>query len=89
MKLKIYEEQSVQKKLEVDVEKVKAELLDVQRAERMVRVDMEQASKKVNMLRHIYVLIILEPWLIQNKAHKNNCESFLRFKKEKKAILTK
>ena len=47
MKLKVYEEQSVQKKLEIDVEKVKAELIDVQRAERMVRVDMEQASKKV------------------------------------------
>lgn len=50
MKLKVYEEQSCQKKLEVDIEKVKSELVDVQRADRMVRVDMEQLSKKVGVV---------------------------------------
>jgi hypothetical protein len=36
--------------LEVDIDKVKSELVDVQRAERMVRVDMEQLSKKVGVV---------------------------------------
>ena len=48
-KICVYEEKQTQKKLEKDTELATAELKDIQRAERLVRVDLEQITKQVYM----------------------------------------
>ena len=53
-KLSLYEEKNVQKKISSEVDQVKAELLDIQRAERVVRVDLEQATKRVRVVCPLY-----------------------------------
>lgn len=60
-KTSIFEDKDLLKKLSNDVEISKAELLDVQRAERVVRVDLEQATKQVNcvivVISHIFLAV--------------------------------
>lgn len=46
-KLTIYEEKDIQKKLQAEADQAKSEAQDMQRAERLVRVDLEQATKRV------------------------------------------
>ncbi|KAK3104566.1 hypothetical protein FSP39_005088 [Pinctada imbricata] len=51
-KLSLYEEKNVQKKIQSEVDGAKAELIDLQRAERVVRVDLEQATKRLERFRN-------------------------------------
>lgn len=46
-KVSIFDEKSLQKKLETQIDQLKSELSDVQRTERVVRIDLEQATKRV------------------------------------------
>ena len=43
----LYEEKDVHRKLQTEIDVAKSQFLDMQRTERVVRVDMEQASKRV------------------------------------------
>ena len=49
-KVSLFDEKEVQRKLQLALDQAKTESQDFERAERVVRVDLEQASKKV---RHI------------------------------------
>lgn len=49
-KVSIFDEKSQQKKLETQIDQLKSELSDVQRTERVVRIDLEQATKRVGLL---------------------------------------
>lgn len=46
-KSSLFAEKDVQRKLQTSVDQAKAEAQDLERAERVVRVDLEQISKKV------------------------------------------
>lgn len=46
----LFDEKDVQRKLQVKVDEAKAEAQDLERAERVVRVDLEQCSKKVKII---------------------------------------
>lgn len=48
-KVNIFDEKSQQKKLETQIDQLKSELSDVQRTERVVRIDLEQATKRVGL----------------------------------------
>ena len=48
-KVSIFDEKSQQKKLETQIDQLKSELSDVQRTERVVRIDLEQATKRVTI----------------------------------------
>lgn len=48
-KVSIFDEKSQQKKLETQIDQLKSELSDVQRTERVVRIDLEQATKRVGL----------------------------------------
>ena len=48
-KVSIFDEKSLQKKLETQIDQLKSELSDVQRTERVVRIDLEQATKRVTI----------------------------------------
>lgn len=49
-KVSIFDEKSQQKKLETQIDQLKSELSDIQRTERVVRIDLEQATKRVGLL---------------------------------------
>jgi len=46
-KLSVFEEKQLQKKQQIEADQISAELKDMQRTERQVRVDMEQATNRV------------------------------------------
>ncbi|KAJ8320668.1 hypothetical protein KUTeg_002255 [Tegillarca granosa] len=50
--LTIYEEKDIQKKLQAEADQAKSEAQDMQRAERLVRVDLEQATKRLERFRN-------------------------------------
>ena len=47
-KVSLFDEKDVQRKLQVALDQAKTEAQDLERAERVVRVDLEQSSKKVS-----------------------------------------
>ncbi|XP_048767224.2 forkhead-associated domain-containing protein 1-like isoform X2 [Ostrea edulis] len=51
-KVSIFDEKSQQKKLETQIDQLKSELSDVQRTERVVRIDLEQATKRLERFRN-------------------------------------
>ncbi|XP_022340674.2 forkhead-associated domain-containing protein 1-like isoform X1 [Crassostrea virginica] len=51
-KVSIFDEKSLQKKLETQIDQLKSELSDVQRTERVVRIDLEQATKRLERFRN-------------------------------------
>ena len=46
-KVSLFDEKEVQRKLQLALDQAKTETQDLERAERVVRVDLEQSSKKV------------------------------------------
>ena len=67
-KVSIFDEKSLQKKLETQIDQLKSELSDVQRTERVVRIDLEQATKRVpisSVFPHVRKDIIMIPcWVM-------------------------
>lgn len=51
-KVSIFDEKSQQKKLETQIDQLKSELSDIQRTERVVRIDLEQATKRLERFRN-------------------------------------
>ena len=47
-KVLLFDEKDIQRKLQLALDQAKTETQDLERAERVVRVDLEQASKKVS-----------------------------------------
>ena len=47
-KVSLFNEKDIQRKLQLALDQAKTETQDLERAERVVRVDLEQASKKVS-----------------------------------------
>lgn len=61
-KVSIFDEKSQQKKLETQIDQLKSELSDVQRTERVVRIDLEQATKRVGLLSPSHPILLHSPF---------------------------
>lgn len=57
-KSSLFQEKDVQRKLQTSIDEAKAQAHDLERAERLVRVDLEQVNKKVLECKmHILILV--------------------------------